>query len=168
MKFNLIIASCFISIFSFSQDINLGGGIGSDQEIGAIGLLSYAEFRPKNAKFSVNLDPSFHRAENFSLFTVPVSLKLILGNRFRICPSAGVFVRSNSNTGWITNMNFEYLVHEKTIIIAQGSLTKDFWKTDRISPGGAAYESNESSLWMWFNIGIKRIISLKKQEQTSY
>lgn len=159
MKLSLAIASCFISILSFSQEINLGGGIGTDKGFNSIGLHSYLEYRPENAQFSINMDASYHAAESDSFLTIPVYLKLIFGNKFRVCPSIGGFVRSNSNTGWITNMNLEFLINEKTIITAQGSLTTDYWKANRVSPGGIPYVSTENSKWLWFNIGIKKTLS---------
>ncbi len=156
MKIILIIAFCLISTLSFAQEINLGGGLGSDKEFNFIGLHSYIELRPDKSLFSLNIDPSFHTAKSSSFFTIPVYLKMIIGNKLRVCPSIGAFVRTNSNSGWLTNLNLEFLTSEKTIILAQFSLTTDYTKIDRRSSGSALYTEKESSKWIWFNVGIKR------------
>jgi hypothetical protein len=161
MKIFLTIASCFFSIMSFSQEVNLGGGIGTDQGLNTFGLHSYVEFRPNKAPFSLNVDPSVHFYGRNPFYTVPVYLKFIIGNKFRVCPSFGLFLGSSTGNGWMTNLNFEFVTAKKIILTAQASLSTDYWKTDQYLPGGVPYVSSKSEKWLWINIGIKKMLVLK-------
>jgi hypothetical protein len=146
---------------SFSQELNVGGGVGTDKDLNYLGLCSYVEFRPNKAIFSLNLDPSYHTSDDLSFLTIPLYLKVIIGNTFRVCPSIGLFARTNGNRGWLTSLNLELLATERTTITAQCSLTKDYWNEDGHSPGGHVYEFVDSSKWLWFNIGIKRTLKAR-------
>ncbi len=102
MKSFLLIIGILIPSFLFSQELNIGGQIGtyaSDINYGVVTFGGNIEYRPKNSFVSINNELSFYYYKNELVLTVPLYLKIIIGNKFRVCPTFGGFVRTNSNSG---------------------------------------------------------------------
>ena len=83
-----------------AQELNVGGFAGAGPwtwgvNIGVMG--GAVEFRPSRAAFSLNDEPYLLFNSQELLFTAPLYLKFILGNRFRFCPTMGGFWRSNKH-----------------------------------------------------------------------
>jgi hypothetical protein len=85
-----------MSIYAHSQEFNAGLNLGylPCQGSNYYSFGGNFEFRPKHAYFSINTDPFVLFDKTYATFTEPIYLKLIIGEKLRICPSAGGFVRT--------------------------------------------------------------------------
>ena len=125
----LFLGFLIISIFDVrSQTLNIGlnTGITSIQPLyfGTIG--GNVEFRPKHAYFSINTDPFVLFNQTYATFTEPLYFKCIIGNKFRVCPSAGGFVRTSGNYGWLLGLHFEYTINQKLFLFSKKAKTASF------------------------------------------
>jgi len=91
------------------------------------------------------------------ILTIPLYLKIIIGNKFRVCPTFGGFVRTNDNLGYMAGINFEMVVKERLIIFAKADYMWDYWdKWNNRFGGSTNYETSSSTIWI--SLGIKRKI----------
>lgn len=152
----LFLGFLIISIFDVrSQTLNIGlnTGITSIQPLylGTIG--GNVEFRPKHAYFSINTDPFVLFNQTYATFTEPLYLKCIIGNKFRVCPSAGGFVRTSGNYGWLLGLHFEYPINQKLFLFSKNELYTDYWKDTYPGHFGNTYTNQGKTLL--FSIGVK-------------
>lgn len=151
-----------ISFSSFSQELNLGlstGLISVEKNIYLIG--GSFEYRPNNAFFSLNTDPFISLDNKRLIFTESLYLKFILGNRFRICPTAGGFIRTSGNYGWLLGINLEYQINNKFILALKNEFYKDYYRDYQPSHFGGGYKYTYDSNSLLFSLGIKRIVVKK-------
>lgn len=161
MKTLLIILGFLLPSFLFSQELNIGGNIGTSltfTEPGFVNFGSTIEYRPIKSFISINNDLTFLISNKYVLVTIPVYLKLIIGNKFRVCPSIGGFVRTNGYYGWTTGLNLELKVKERLLLFANGNFMKDYYKSEHPSHNGGNYEVTDNMLSVWISIGIKKNI----------
>lgn len=164
MKSLLISVFIFISGFCFSQELNFGGFIGTgpiatDYQL-FLTLGGTIEFRPKKSIISFNLDPTIHFYDHKAAFTAPLYFKFNIGNKFRVCPTIGTFLRTTgtySSYGWSGGLILEYFINDHLLVFLKGDFMKDYYKT--IVPthyGNGEINGSESSVWV--SIGIKKNI----------
>ncbi len=162
MKFSLTIFIFLFSFTLFSQKFSYGGTVGTgfikDTKIITFG--GALEFKPQKVLLSINSDPFILLTDKRNLiFTVPIYLKIILGNKLRVCPLVGGFVRTNSNYGINAGLDIEYKIKENLLIFFKGECYKDFWKAEHPAHFGIpSYEYVDSDYSIWISLGIKKII----------
>lgn len=146
---------------SIAQELNVGvefaGGMrASEATIFSLGPI--IEFRPDKSMFSINSGILFDFYEDETLATIPLSLKFIIGKTLRICPTAGGFIRSNSNYGWTSGIIIDYCIKERLFVFLKGEYNRDYWRDEAPTHLGETikYTNDESSYW--FGIGIKKNI----------
>ncbi len=158
MKYLLILFFSLVSTNGFSQDLNLGGNLGMSTTFNKLTFGGSVEYRPNKSLFSINTDPFLLIDDNKPILTLPLYLKVIIGNTVRFCPNVGTFLRTNSNYGWTTGLSIEYKINEKLLILAKGDYVKDFYNSTHPDRFGGTYESISLESSFWFNIGIKKNI----------
>lgn len=161
MRAILITSFILFSLFSFSQELNFGGIIGTGPKINKLNILTFGgtiEYRPNKALISLNSDPILLVYNKEIMLTVPLYLKLIIGNKIRFCPTIGGFVRTNANFGLITGLNIDYKINKKLLIFVKGDFTIDYWKDEAPSHFGSSYEYTNSDSSIWISLGIKKNI----------
>jgi hypothetical protein len=157
MRTSLILSIVLISSYSYSQEFNLGGYVGTELIHDNHNIVSFAgtaEFRPFKSPITFNFDPSLFYVENKLILTSPLYFKFIIGEKIRFCPTFGLFIRTNANYGWSTGIMVEIKVKEKLNIFAKGDYNKDYWKSE--SPKHDEYVDTGSVIWLSF--GIKKNI----------
>lgn len=116
------------------------------------------EFRPKHAYFSINTDPFVLFDKTYATFTEPIYLKLIIGEKLRICPSAGGFVRTSGHYGWLLGLQIQYPINQKFILFSKNELYADHWKdTWPYHFGGSSVYINQGKSLM-FSVGLKMML----------
>ncbi len=161
-----LMTSIFLSLtfISFSQELNVGLGLGTGYKIDNLNALTISpsiEFRPVKSIVSLNSGIQFILVENKTILTFPLSINVIIGNKFRVCPSFGGFVRTNRNLGWSSGLSIEYRIKEIFIVLIKGDFNKDYWKDEAPTHFGGSYEYSNSGSSIWFSVGVKKNI-LKK------
>ncbi len=137
--------------------MNLGGSIGSEllrDNYTIFNAAGIAEFRAYKSLISFNFNPSLSIFENQLILTTPLYLKFLIGDKIRLCPTFGLFIRSNANYGWSTGIMIEMKVKEKLYLFAKGDYNKNYWKSE--TP--RHYEYTDSGSIIWISVGIKKNI----------
>ncbi len=106
--------------------LNSGAGLIAGETLLTFG--ANLEYKPKYALFSINTDPFIFIIDKKAVFTAPLCLKFNFGNKFKICPSVGGFIRTIKSYGWLTGLQFEYNVYEKITLFSKNELYVDYWK----------------------------------------
>jgi hypothetical protein len=155
LLFSLIICSCY------SQEINLGASIGSNlaNEFHVFTLSGLIEYSPKHAIFSIETDPTLlysntYSANNKVILSMPLYLKYRIGNKFRVCPNIGGFIRTNGNYGLKTGLSAEYKIRKQLIAFIKADYNKDFFKAEAPSHFGTSQEYVGSDHSFWISTGI--------------
>lgn len=149
-----------MSFYVHSQEFNAGLNLGylPCQGSNYYSVGGNFEFRPKHAYFSFNTDPFVLFDKTYATFTEPIYLKLIIGNKLRICPSAGGFVRTSGNYGWLLGLHVEYLINQKFILFSKNELYADHWKdTWPDHFGGSSVYINQGRSLL-FSVGVKMML----------
>jgi hypothetical protein len=158
---SIILCTIFMSTFySSAQEFNAGLNLGylPCQGSNYYSVGGNFEFRPKHAYFSINTDPFVLFDKTYATITEPIYLKLIIGNKLRICPSAGGFVRTSGNYGWLVGLHVEYSIQQKFILFSKNELYADHWKdTWPDHFGGSSVYINQGRSLM-FSVGMKMIL----------
>ncbi len=126
-------------------------------------IASSVEYRPVKSYISLNLDPSVVFTEQKAIGNFPLYLKLILGDKFRVCPNFGAFIRTNSNYGWTTGLSIEYQIKDDFFIIAKGDIMKDYYKNEYPNKFGWKDTVTDKESNIWLSIGVKKNIIRLKQ-----
>jgi hypothetical protein len=158
---SIILCTIFMSTFySSAQEFNAGLNLGylPCQGSNYYSVGGNFEFRPKHAYFSINTDPFVLFDKTYATITEPIYLKLIIGNKLRICPSAGGFVRTSGNYGWLVGLHVEYSIQQKFILFSKNELYADHWKdTWPDHFGGSSVYINQGRSLM-FSAGVKMML----------
>lgn len=158
MKYLLILSLLVVSTLGFSQELNFGGTLGMSTAENKMTLGGSVEYRPNKSMFSINTDSFLLINDSKAIVTLPLYLKLIIGNSIKLCPNLGAFLRTNSNYGWTTGLSIEYNLSEKLVVLAKGDYMTDFYKSTYPDHFGGSYESLTSDTSLLFSIGIKKNI----------
>ena len=166
MRTILLSILLFTCLQGTAQELNVGGFAGAGPwtwgvNIGAMG--GTVEYRPAKAIFSINAEPYLLFNTTDLLFTAPLYLKFIIGNRFRFCPTVGGFWRSNKNFGWSAGLNLEFGLKRGIFLFLRGDSNKDYYKTKYPDHFGESYPITESGYTLWMNVGVK--INIMKSEE---
>ena len=158
-----IVAICLLFSVSFdadSQELNAGLNLGllPIQSNNYCSIGGNVEFRPKHAFFSVNTDPFVLFDQSYATFTEPVYLKFIFGDKLRICPAAGGFVRTSGNYGWLLGLHLVYPINQKFILFSKNELYADYWKDSYPSHFGVSYDYINQGKSFMFSIGVKMML----------
>lgn len=159
MKKTIIILLLFSATKLFSQEINIGAGVGSGLGDN-LKVLTYnlnIEYKPAKLGVSLNFDPVIYSGNDVSILTTPLSLKAIVGNKLKICPSVGGFVRfidGDQNYGWLAGLGLELLLgHFRPYFKAEYDM--NYWKSEHpLHSGGVMYETQKSPS-AWLSLGLK-------------
>jgi hypothetical protein len=103
MKTIIIIILLLSAGMTVAQELNLGLEIGSGPKSKNSTIFSLGpriEYRLKGSIISLNTGVLYLFTKDVSILTFPANIKFIIGNKFRICPTVGGFIRSNKNHGW--------------------------------------------------------------------
>jgi hypothetical protein len=166
MRKILLTLILIFALHGFSQELNLGGSVGMGDLSGNPGIYTLGatiEYRPHHARFSVNTEPYILTDFEEILFTAPLYLKFIFGNRFRVCPTFGGFWRSNRNLGWSAGLSLEYALNEPLFVFIRGDYNKDYYKKENPSHFGQSFTVTKSTMTIWASVGLK--INLLKKDQ---
>jgi len=163
MKIILLMLVTLISSYSysFSQELIIGGTIGTGPKSNDFRIVTFGgtvEYRPVKSIISLNTDPILLFDSKDLMLTVPLYLKLIIGNKIRFCPTFGGFIRTNSNYGWTTGLGIEYKIKEKILLFVKGDYNIDYWKAEAPTHFGSSYEYIDSGSSIWISFGIKKNI----------
>ena len=125
MKTIIIVSATLLllSIYTYSQELNVGGIIGVEPKIVDSRIVSFGgaiEYRPVKSIVSLNTDPVLLLCCKNAIFSFPLYLKFIIGNKIRFYPNFGGFIRTNSNYGWSAGLSLEYIVKEKLLLFVKG------------------------------------------------
>jgi len=158
---SIILYTIFMSTFySSAQEFNAGLNLGylPCQGSNYYSIGGNFEFRPKHAYFSINTDPFVLFDKSYATITEPIYLKFIIGKKLRVCPSAGGFVRTSGNYGWLVGLHVEYSIHQKFILFSKNELYADHWKdTWPDHFGGSSVYINQGRSLM-FSVGVKMML----------
>ncbi len=155
-----IISICLLlsmSLNAHSQEFNAGLNLGywHCQGSNYYSVGGNFEFRPKHAYFSINTDPFVLFDKTYATFTEPIYLKLNIGNKFRVCPSAGGFVRTSGNYGWLLGIQIEFRINQKFILFSKNELYADHWKDTYYGHFGENYTYINQGRSLMFSVGVK-------------
>jgi len=161
-----MLCTIFMSTFySNAQEFNAGLNLGFSP-IQGNNYYSFGgnfEFRPKHAYFSINTDPFVLFDKTYATFTEPIYLKLIIGEKLRVCPSAGGFVRTSGNYGWLLGLHVEYPINQQFILFSKNELYADHWKDTYYGHFGENYDFINQGRSLMFSVGLKmKLKSIKK------
>ena len=159
MKKKLLFFLLLASSNLFSQEINIGAGVGSGLADN-FKVLTYNlnfEYKPERLDISLNFDPVIYSGNNRSILTTPMYIKAIVGNKLKVCPSIGGFVRfidGDNNYGWLVGLGLELpLGHFQPYFKAEYDM--DYWKSEHpLHSGGVIYETQKSPS-AWLSVGLK-------------
>lgn len=151
-KLYLLLFSMLIAFNSYSQEMNLGGEVGIisnynlENSLPTINILY--EYHPTNAIFSFNTNPGVILGGNKAIGTLPFYLKFIIGNKYKVCPSAGVFYWTNKTFGWSGGLIIEALFKEKYTPFIKANYMNLFYERHYPSHFGNGYDqiTNESNI----------------------
>jgi len=161
MKALIIILFLFVAGFSSAQELNLGLELRGGPNINNGNILSLGpiiEYRPLNSFVSINSGVLFLLTKHKSIFNFPLSLKFIIGDKVKFCPSIGGFYRTNNNYGWSSGIIIDYKIKNKLTVFIMGEYNMDYWKAQAPTHLGGAYEYNKSGSSFWIGVGIKKNI----------
>lgn len=146
------------SATELNAGLNSGAGIISGETVLTFG--ANLEYKPKNALFSFSTDPFVFILDKKVVFTAPLYLKFIFGDKFKICPSVGGFIRTIKSYGWLTGLHCEYIVDEKFTLFSKNELYIDYWKDYYPSHFGGISTYTEHGFSILLSLGLK--INMKK------
>lgn len=131
----IILFICITTSLS-AQELNFGGFLGtplSYQYSPNIEFGGVIEFKPLDKRISFNNQYYFFFQNNNELLrTTSLYLKLDFGNKFKISPTWGLFIRSNKNKGTVLGLNFQYeLKEKKNKLFFQTDLMTDYYSYER-------------------------------------
>ena len=161
MRYLLIIVTLFAISVGYSQQLNLGANIGSVDGCSIKTVGATIEFRPSKSFFTINSAPFLFMNDRNPVVTLPLSIKFFIGNKIRVCPSYGLFLRTNSNFGYNAGLSLEGDLGEKLIVFAKGDYIINCYK-DTIPNkfGGRSLEVPSSRVGYMYSLGLmKRIFS---------
>jgi len=165
--FIVVFISIILSIRAFSQELSLGihAGLMPSHSEELISFGGCFEYRPAKSLFSISTDPYvFAYPGNFTqdiefVFTGPLSIKLILGDKFRFCPTVGAFIRSNGNTGWQYGLDVDYKTPGNVIFFLKGEMYREYWMGEPPSNYPSLNNSLDGDNNLLISLGIKIMIS---------
>jgi len=157
----VLILTLFISKTFFGQELNIGleftgGPRASEARVVSVGPI--IEYRPVKSLVSINSGIILYVYKNESLVTIPLSLKFIIGNTIRFCPSIGGFLRTNKNFGYSAGLVIDYEIKKRLFLFLKGEFNQDYWKENSYSHFGGTGEITKSGYSYWIGIGIKKNI----------
>jgi len=161
MRVVIFILALFISKIFIAQELNIGveftgGPKASEAKIVALGPI--IEYRPVKSIVSINSGIIVFVYKNQSLVTIPLSLKFIIGNTVRFCPSIGGFLRANKNFGYSAGVVIDYKIKKRLFLYLKGEFNQDYWKDEVYSHNGGTFDINKIGYSYWIGIGIKKNI----------
>lgn len=147
----------YLSYYAHSQEFFTGlkMGILPNQGSNLYVFGGNMEYRPKHAYFSINTDPFVLFNPSYATFTEPIYLKFIIGKKFRVCPSAGGFVRTSRNYGWLLGLHFEYPINQKLFLFSKNELYTDYWKDTYPGHFGNTYTFTNQGKTLLLSVGVK-------------
>ncbi len=122
-----------LTLGSAAQELNIGFNTGTDISGGRTGILLVGptfEYIPDAAKFSINTAATYWNSNDQSTLIFPVYIKVFFGDKFRIGPTAGGFVKANSHYGWLLGINIDYSLMNKIRVFANSEFFNEYWKLD--------------------------------------
>lgn len=158
MKLAILIVLLFIGGLTSAQELNIGLELaGGPESINStvFSLGPTIEYRLKESRISFNSGVLFLFSKYGALLTFPVNIKFIIGNKFRICPTTGGFIRSNKNYGWTLGLELDYKIKNRLIIFVKGDFNRDYYKVEIPNHFGENSETTNSESSFWFGLGIK-------------
>jgi hypothetical protein len=170
MKTILVFIVTLISAYSYSQELNVGGSIGTGPKSLNATILTFggtAEFRLAGSPVSINTDPNLAFISDKTELTIPVYLKFIIGNKLRFCPTVGGFVRIHGNYGSKNGINIEFKIKKSMLLFVTGDYYTDYYKAEYLDHFGPSTEYTDHSSSFWFALGIKKNILKQKIPATS-
>jgi len=159
--------------FGFSQELNIGGFVTTnwiiDNNSEILGFGANIEYKPNKIRVSINSDISIFWVEKGPIATLPLSLKIIIGNRLRVCPTFGGFVRTNENYGYSAGIIIDYKITNQIIVYLKNEYMRDYWKWKNEYWYKNNYVgkriSQTSAYSIWLNIGLKfNLLSPKSKD----
>jgi hypothetical protein len=157
IKTCLILIALFLPGGLFSQELSVGGAIGSGplNERSLFTLGAAVEYRPLKSMVSFNIDPFLVITDGELVLTGPLYLKFSIGNKIRFCPAFGGFFRTNGNYGWMAGLAVELSLNNSVRIFVKGDYYKDYWKAEYPSHFGANIEYIDHASSYWISAGCK-------------
>ena len=163
-QLGIILLYLSLSSICRCQEFNIGGETGTISNLGfsspAFNLNSLFEFRPKHSFFSVNTAPGviiFNN--NLIIGSFPLSLKFILGDKYRFCPKIGVFYWTNQRWGMTGGFNFEVVIRDKLSPFLSADLMRISFREQIPSHFGGSSTQLTSSVGLKLSIGLKYLIN---------
>ncbi len=153
-----------LTLFVFSQELNVGGFSATNWKVESsaniLGVGASIEYRPKKAVISFNSDISIFWVNRAPITTFPLTFKIIIGNKLRVCPTFGGFIRTNENYGYSAGLCADYRVLKKVRLFIKAEYMRDYWKDefytwDKYNYVGEKKINSNSGYSIWVNLGVK-------------
>ena len=152
----------FFSIKIYSQEIHFGLNIGvTTVSLEAIFFDSGVnlEFVTKDKDVSISSNIFFIISPEKIVTTIPLSISVVIGDKFRFLPSIGGFIRTSSNYGWLLGTSFEYNAYKNLHVFAKFEYYKDYRKVSHPDHFGGSYEVIDSYNLIRFSLGVKKVFT---------
>lgn len=130
----IVLTGIFIIVSSlvFSQELSVGGFVATNLKIKTsseiLGFGASIEYRPKKSVVSINSDILFFYVNNGPIATFPLYIKIIIGNKLRVCPEFGGFIRTNENYGYLAGISVDYKIRKRLLLYLKADYMRDYWK----------------------------------------
>jgi len=167
-KFKLLFCTYLFVIccqIAYSQELNTGICVGlnsipDDEEIvpdekNSATLAAVVEYRPDKAFFSLNTEARFIFEEENTVVHFPLSFKFVIGNKFRICPSLGAYINTNSHYGAFLGINAEFHFDNKLALFAKYEFYREYYEEDVLTQFGVTEATTTYRRAQWVGIGVK-------------
>lgn len=166
-KFTLLILGVVSAFTSFAQEINVGASFGGGVSPDNLGIFStgvLVEYKPLKSILSFNVEPTvlYYSKNNiypvypdYTVCSVPVYLKVIMGKKLRFAPFAGGFITTTSSYGITAGLNVEYRIKERFALYLKNDFNQVFYQTAVISDAGNPEMVQRTSSLIWVSIGAK-------------
>ncbi len=146
-----------------AQEFNLGGSFGTNihhnysdfDNFELYQLSTSIEYRPKKMVWSLNLDPALLYYYNDYVLSFPLYFKIIIGNKYRVCPIFGGAIRSDHNYSLNLGLLLEFKTSEYTFLFAKGS--NEYFYYDNFIPLRSGVYGKMKSVDKYFllQLGVK-------------
>ncbi len=164
MKIVFVSIFLIVSSLAFSQELSVGGFVATNLKIETsseiLGFGANIEYRPNKSVVSINSDILFIFVTKRPITTFPLYIKIIIGNKLRVCPEFGGFIRTNENYGYLAGISVDYRINKKLLLYLKTDYMRDYWKDkyirwDKYNYVGGKRINSKTGYSIWFNFGFK-------------
>ena len=113
------------------------------------------EFNPKMSIFSICTEVNYWNYDNQNAIMIPLYLKFFLGDKIRIGPAGGGFLKSNSHYGWLAGVHFDTRLRNRLRLFAKTEAISEKWKYDSSDKWGNPIVLHSGMFYLTVCFGVK-------------